>query len=67
MSQTAAKEAHETVDVKTIVDDLVAGARTAMRAFDDADQARVDEAVTALAWAIYEPGRAEELARLAVE
>ncbi|PIW30453.1 MAG: sulfoacetaldehyde dehydrogenase [Rhodospirillales bacterium CG15_BIG_FIL_POST_REV_8_21_14_020_66_15] len=42
-------------------------ARVAMDAFADADQARVDEAVTALAWSIYEPGRAEELAALAVE
>ncbi len=55
------------MDEKAIVDDLVARARAAMRNFESADQARVDEAVTALAWSIYKPERAEELARLAVE
>lgn len=50
-----------------IVAGLVSKARAAMDAFADADQARVDEAVTALAWSIYEPDRAEELAKLAVE
>lgn len=52
---------------KQVVAGLIANARTAMAAFADADQARVDEAVTALAWAIYEPGRARELAEAAVE
>ena len=42
-------------------------ARAAMAEFADADQTCVDEAVTALAWSIYEPGRARELAELAVE
>ncbi|MBT6096354.1 MAG: aldehyde dehydrogenase family protein [Rhodospirillaceae bacterium] len=37
-----------------------------MAEFENADQARVDEAVTALAWAIYEPARAKELAEIAV-
>ena len=49
------------------VRDLMTRARAAMALFADADQARVDEAVTALAWSIYEPGRARELAELAVE
>ena len=35
--------------------------------FADADQARVDEAVTALAWSLYKPEHAKELAELAVE
>ncbi len=50
----------------TVVDDLVRRARAAMAAFADADQARVDEAVTALAWSIYKPEHAKELATLAV-
>ncbi len=50
-----------------IVQGLVVKARAAMALFADADQARVDEAVTALAWSIYEPTRARELAELAVE
>ncbi|ALJ38901.1 aldehyde dehydrogenase family protein [Azospirillum brasilense] len=45
---------------------LVARARAAQRAFADATQERVDDAVSALAWAIYEPGRARALAELAV-
>jgi len=52
---------------KEIIKGLVAKARAAMAEFADADQARVDEAVTALAWSIYEPGRAKELAELAVQ
>ena len=56
-------------DPKTlkVVDDLVRRARAAMAAFADADQARVDEAVTALAWSLYNPSHAEELAALAVK
>ncbi len=50
----------------TVVDDLVRRARAAMAAFADADQAHVDEAVTALAWSIYKPEHAKELATLAV-
>ena len=46
---------------------LVARARRAMAAFHAFDQARVDEAVTALAWSLYKPEHAEKLARLAVE
>ncbi len=50
-----------------IISGLMERARTAMKAISDADQARIDEAVTALAWSIYEPGRAKELAELAVK
>lgn len=52
---------------KKIIANLVHKARAAMNVFAGADQDRVDEAVTALAWAIYEQGRARELAELAVE
>ncbi len=52
--------------VQAVVDGLVRRARAAMRAFADADQARVDEAVTALAWSLYNPAHAQELAELAV-
>jgi sulfoacetaldehyde dehydrogenase len=45
---------------------LVARARAAMEAFRNDDQAAVDDAVTALAWSIYRPDRARELAELAV-
>ena len=37
-----------------------------MAAFADADQGRVDDAVTAIAWAIYQPEHARALAEIAV-
>lgn len=54
-------------DPKMIISALVGKAREAMTAFADATQEEADAAVTALAWAIYEPGRARALAELAVE
>lgn len=50
-----------------VVDELVRRGRAAMASFSEADQARVDEAVTALAWSLYNPGHARELADLAVK
>src|SRR4029079_2202371 len=51
---------------KAIVDELIGRARAAMAEFAYADQARTDEAVTALAWSLYNPAHAKELAELAV-
>ena len=45
---------------------LVARARAAQDDYESHDQARVDEAVTALAWSIYKPENARLLAELAV-
>ena len=45
---------------------IVAKARAAQRVFETWPQQRVDEAVTAAAWAIVEPGRNRALAELAV-
>lgn len=45
---------------------IVQRARAAMAEIADYDQARTDELVLALAWSLYEPGRAAELAALAV-
>jgi sulfoacetaldehyde dehydrogenase len=50
-----------------VVAALVARARAAEVAYENHDQARVDEAVTALAWSIYKPEHARALAELAVE
>lgn len=58
----AESTAQETLDVQS----LVARAREAMQSFACVDQERVDGAVRALAWSIYEPTRARELAELAV-
>jgi len=44
----------------------IARARAAMATLKGASQARIDAAVTALAWAIYKPEHARELAELAV-
>jgi sulfoacetaldehyde dehydrogenase len=52
---------------ETVVAGLVARARTAMEEIADAGQARVDEAVTALAWSLYKPEHATSLAERAVE
>jgi sulfoacetaldehyde dehydrogenase len=50
----------------TVVDQLIWRARAAMKALTEADQARTDEAVVALAWSLYKPEHARELAELAV-
>jgi sulfoacetaldehyde dehydrogenase len=63
---TVAVKAPADADTQAVVDDLVRRARAAMATFAVADQARVDEAVTALAWSLYNPAHAEELATLAV-
>ena len=66
MNQQAALQANDADQEIEIVAGLIKRARAAMAEFENADQARVDEAVTALAWAIHEPGRAKELAEFAV-
>ncbi|MGI9500468.1 MAG: aldehyde dehydrogenase family protein, partial [Geminicoccaceae bacterium] len=52
---------------ETIIADLVTRAHAAMDAFDNTSQAAIDDAVTALAWSIYKPENARQLAELAVE
>ncbi len=67
MSQPAVtKVAADTGGETETVAGLVSRARAAMTDFAHADQARVDEAVTALAWSIYKPERSRELAEMAV-
>ena len=48
------------------VDDLILRGRMAMKQIAAADQSRVDELVTALAWSLYKPKNAQRLAELAV-
>jgi sulfoacetaldehyde dehydrogenase len=45
---------------------LIERARDALQQFADADQERVDEAVTAIAWSLYKPENAQYLAEQAV-
>ena len=54
-------------DPTAIAESLIRRARAAMAAFADSNQARVDEAVTAIAWSLYKPEHAEALAKMAVE
>jgi sulfoacetaldehyde dehydrogenase len=49
-----------------IVQTLLKRARLAQATFADADQARTDEAVRAVAWSLYNPANAQRLAELAV-
>lgn len=65
--QGAVSAVNDTPDEDAVIAGLVARGRAAMAAFADADQDQVNDAVTALAWAIYEPGRARKLAEIAVE
>ena len=52
---------------KTSVAQLIERAQAAMRQFGGADQARVDEVVTAVAWSLYKPENAKYLAELSVK
>ena len=63
-SSAAARAAASTDDDVAV---LFERARRAMQEFADADQARVDEAVTAAAWALYKPEHAQDLAKRAVQ
>ena len=53
-------------EASVIVDALMQRARAAQEVLAEADQARTDEAVRALAWSLYKPEHARELAELAV-
>jgi sulfoacetaldehyde dehydrogenase len=50
----------------TLVDRLIVQGRTAMAEIVTADQARIDEIVTAIAWSLYKPENAQRLAEMAV-
>lgn len=67
MTLAAHKGFSDADEVRGVIDGLISRGRAAMDAFDNHDQARIDEAVTALAWSIYKPENAEALAVLAVE
>lgn len=56
-----------TSGARDIAADLMRRARAAQEAFAEADQARTDEAVRAIAWSLYKPEHAKALAELAVK
>ncbi len=66
MKPRAATAAQPEDQARAIVDPLVGRARAAMACLAGVGQARVDEAVTALAWSLYKPENAAALAALAV-
>ncbi len=63
---TTVSPARDASEAKDAVAALTARARVAMRGFAALGQARIDEAVTALAWSIYKPENARALAEMAV-
>ena len=65
-SSGATTDASET-DVSTIVNGLMTRARAAQNVAATWDQTMTDDAVTALAWSIYQPAHAKMLAQMAVE
>jgi sulfoacetaldehyde dehydrogenase len=54
------------IAMEKLIADVIGRARAAQRDFADASQERADDAVRALAWSIYKPEHARELAELAV-
>jgi sulfoacetaldehyde dehydrogenase len=63
---TVAVKTPGAANVKPVIDDVVRRGRAAFEAFRDVSQERADEAVRALAWSVYKPEHAKELAELAV-
>ena len=63
---TVAVKSPTDVHAKPVVDELMRRARAAFAKFRDVSQERADEAVRALAWSVYKPEHARELAALAV-
>jgi len=63
----ASAAANASAAEKACVAQLIERAQAALRQFAAADQARVDEVVTAVAWSLYKPENAQRLAELAVE
>lgn len=66
MSTSTAIPITTDTEPEAIAAGLIAKARKAMESFAEADQATVDDAVTALAWSLYKPEHAKSLAERAV-
>lgn len=64
MSDKAANSTGD--DAAAVVAEQIERARRAQAIYEDYDQAGVDEVVTAVGWAVVEPGRNQELSELAV-
>jgi sulfoacetaldehyde dehydrogenase len=66
MTTSAAAKPPVTAGFATGIDEIMRRARNAFASFRDVSQERADEAVRALAWSVYRPDHARELAQLAV-
>ncbi|ANY09436.1 acylating sulfoacetaldehyde dehydrogenase [Pseudonocardia sp. HH130630-07] len=66
VSPTVPRPASEPEPAESVIAGLVARARSAQRVAAGYDQDRIDDVVAGVAWAIYRPDRARELAELAV-
>ncbi len=66
MTMTVAVKSPADAHHKHVVDEVMRRARVAFESFRDVSQERADEAVRALAWSVYKPEHARELAALAV-
>src|ERR1700728_682261 len=63
---TVAVKSRAELHHKPVIEEVMRRARAAFASFRDVSQERADEAVRALAWSIYKPEHARELAELAV-
>jgi sulfoacetaldehyde dehydrogenase len=63
---TVAVKSPAEFDYKPVIDEVMRRAHAAFASFRDVSQERADEAVRALAWSVYKPEHARELAALAV-
>lgn len=67
VSSTQVSQLENTLDAKAIVASLLERARAAQAVFENYDQARVDEVVTAIGWALVQPERNRQISELAVD
>jgi sulfoacetaldehyde dehydrogenase len=66
VANTPASPIAENSEELAIIEALIATGQAAMAQIADADQARIDEIVTAVAWSLYKPENAKRLAEMAV-
>ncbi|NIC06290.1 acylating sulfoacetaldehyde dehydrogenase [Billgrantia bachuensis] len=66
-SSTKVTQLQDTPDARAAVASLVERARIAQAEYESYDQARVDEVVTAVGWALVQPDRNRQISELAVE
>ncbi|MFZ1151192.1 MAG: aldehyde dehydrogenase family protein, partial [Xanthobacteraceae bacterium] len=66
MTTSATAKSPVTAGFAAGIDEIMRRARNAFASFRDVSQERADEAVRTLAWSVYKPDHARELAELAV-